>query len=339
MLLSLLDISEVELRLLYNIKLIEFPTSDTKENKDNTTENKDNTTENKDNTTENKDNTTESKDNKNICSNCSSIKNCCCCSDSNKINKDIVKTSNHSDSNITKNRFHTESRDILMQLQKLGCVSLSSFLLFISECISFDATLFCDYLCSPETLALKYLLRITKQLFALQSSLPSYSSGEHSSSSKEPSSSPHHSSVNIPSFQGVPLASFLSQPPPPSSLNLNPPFSYDSPSVRNCPELLDISFQTIHIKKQHIISTCNMMRPECSLMNPPINNKTDSLRLQGNSPLNTLKLNPVVAWVSNEKTTVIDEHMNDENTNDSTLWGDLEHFEQKLCPQEWYVYI
>ena len=63
--------------------------------------------------------------------------------------------------------FYACCSKIFNQLQEVAFGSISSFLLFISGCIAFDATLFCDYLCSPETSALKYLLRITKQLMVL----------------------------------------------------------------------------------------------------------------------------------------------------------------------------
>ena len=69
--------------------------------------------------------------------------------------------------------FYTQCKYMHDELQIISFGSISSFLLLLSRCIAFDATLFCDYLCSPETQALKYLLRITKQFMVLDKS-PSY---------------------------------------------------------------------------------------------------------------------------------------------------------------------
>ena len=60
------------------------------------------------------------------------------------------------------------SGQLLHQLKKIRLDSMSSFFLFLSCCINYDATLFFDYLCSPETSALKYVLRITKKLLGFQ---------------------------------------------------------------------------------------------------------------------------------------------------------------------------
>ena len=64
--------------------------------------------------------------------------------------------------------FYIQCEDILGELCDVSFGAISSFLLLISECIAFDASLFCDFLCSPETAALKYLLRISKYLLALK---------------------------------------------------------------------------------------------------------------------------------------------------------------------------
>ena len=64
--------------------------------------------------------------------------------------------------------FYTQCKDMHDELQKVSFGSISTFLLLLSQCIAFDATLFCDYLCSPETQSLKYLLRITKQLLLIE---------------------------------------------------------------------------------------------------------------------------------------------------------------------------
>ena len=60
------------------------------------------------------------------------------------------------------------SAQLLHQLKMIRFDSMSSFFLFLSSCINYDATLFFDYLCSPETSALKYALRITKKLLGFQ---------------------------------------------------------------------------------------------------------------------------------------------------------------------------
>ena len=57
---------------------------------------------------------------------------------------------------------------LLHQLKEIRLDSISSFFLFLSCCINYDASLFFDYLCSPETSALKYVLRITKKLLGFQ---------------------------------------------------------------------------------------------------------------------------------------------------------------------------
>ena len=57
---------------------------------------------------------------------------------------------------------------LLHQLKEIRLDSMSSFFLFLSCCINYDASLFFDYLCSPETSALKYVLRITKKLLGFQ---------------------------------------------------------------------------------------------------------------------------------------------------------------------------
>ena len=57
--------------------------------------------------------------------------------------------------------FHTTCTALCDQMQQVGLNAVSSFVLFLS-CISFDVNVLCDYLCSPETPALQYLLRMTK---------------------------------------------------------------------------------------------------------------------------------------------------------------------------------
>ena len=57
--------------------------------------------------------------------------------------------------------FHTTCTTLFDHMQQAGLNAISSFILFL-RCISFDVNVLCDYLCSPETPALQYLLRMTK---------------------------------------------------------------------------------------------------------------------------------------------------------------------------------
>ena len=79
-------------------------------------------------------------------------------------------TSTHQDSHTTREALGIFYANMHQQLRDLFFDSLSSFLIFLSL-INFDASLFCDYLTSPETQALKYLLRVSKRFLDLQNSM------------------------------------------------------------------------------------------------------------------------------------------------------------------------
>ena len=57
--------------------------------------------------------------------------------------------------------FHPICTALCDHMQQVGLNAVTSFVLFLT-CISFDVNVLCDYLCSPETPALQYLLRMTK---------------------------------------------------------------------------------------------------------------------------------------------------------------------------------
>lgn len=187
---------------------------------------------------------------------------------------------------------------------------LSCFLLFVSQCISYDASLFCDFLCSPETEALKYILRATKRILQLEKCTP------HAST---PSSSSTSSSTSFTSY-ATPLPKIRMKKRTKKKSRIRALHALNIP--RN-EELFGVCLRTviaISVSTTRESEKTVRSSEECS-------HRRD--------------LNLTISWIKREKSVFIDETreewQRDNVFNDESLWGVSDHPEvcQSVHPAEW----
>ena len=251
--------------------------------------------------------------------------------------------------------FYTQCKDMHDDLQKVSFGSISSFLLLLSQCIAFDATLFCDYLCSPETQSLKYLLRITKQLMLIDKN-PLYPRQAACSIPKAPSNEKNIFFLDI-------CVKMLSQ----SKVVRIEGMSGES-SVRSV-DVLEHHVDSLPIVTLPVAGVC-AVDITCSENIPLDISDSENIPLDisdsGNIPasvsasVSVLGSNSVLSWIASETSTTIDDSP-DTGTGrgrgeiggdfiDKSLWGigesDVERVRvrnvksapflgQQVCPSEW----
>jgi hypothetical protein len=201
--------------------------------------------------------------------------------------------------------------------------SLSCFLLFLSQCINFDASLFCDYLSSPETDALKYILRATKRILQLEKCTPKASPLTSSPSSSSFSPSSFSSSSFTPRSALLPKMRIKKRKKKKKKKEVKEKKEEKSRILAVGPlyiqkneEFFEVCLRTV--KAISVSATCE-------------NKKVVSSK----------DVNLTIAWIQTEKSVFIDEKgeewKRDNIFNDESLWGlsDPTKVCQSVHPSEW----
>jgi hypothetical protein len=228
----------------------------------------------------------------------------------------------------------------LRSFSEINLDSLSCFLLFLSQCINFDASLFCDYLSSPETDALKYILRATKRILQLEKCTPKASplTSSPSSSSFSPSSFSSSSSSSSPSF-----SSYSSFAPRSASLpkirikKKKKKKEMEKEKEKEKSRILAVG--PLHIQKnEEFFEVCLRTVKAIAVSETCEKKKVVS---SSESGLRGKDVNVTIAWIQTEKSVFIDEKgeewQRDNIFNDESLWGlsDPTKVCQSVHPSEW----
>jgi hypothetical protein len=187
--------------------------------------------------------------------------------------------------------------------------SLSCFLLFLSRCINFDASLFCDYLSSPETDALKYILRATKRILQLEKCAPQAC----------PSSSSSSSIAHSASLPTIRLKKRKKK------------------KVKEKRRILTVDPQHIPRHKE-LFAVCRRTAKAISA-----GSRCEDIKAVSSTEITSRGkvLNLTIAWIKEEKSVFIgeteEECQRDRIFNDESLWGPSDPTEvcQSVHPSEW----